>query len=192
MSKSSSPIRSVCVYCGSSPGSNARYVQQATQLGVLLAQANVRLVYGGGDAGLMGAVARGALSGGGAVLGIIPEFLLRLEQSRGAHDLDGMNMVVVPDMHSRKQRMFDEADAFIALPGGIGTLEEIVEIMTWAQLDRHSKPMGLLNTDGFWTPFSALLTAMADAEFLHNPERVELSIAETPEGILGKMGVSSS
>ena len=184
MTDSPSLIRSVCVYCGSSPGTNGAYVESAALLGKTLAQAGIRLVYGGGDSGLMGAAARGALSVGGKVTGIIPEFLVQLEQSKGTVGLDGAEMVVVPDMHTRKQKMFEQADAFVALPGGIGTLEELVEIMTWAQLGRHMKPMGVLNTDDFWSPLLSLLDHMKSSGFLHNPERTALHISPDPEALV--------
>ena len=132
----------------------------------------------------MGAAARGALSVGGKVTGIIPEFLVQLEQSKGTVGLDGAEMVVVPDMHTRKQKMFEQADAFVALPGGIGTLEELVEIMTWAQLGRHVKPMGVLNTDDFWSPLLSLLDHMKSSGFLHNPERTALHISPDPEALV--------
>lgn len=121
----------------------------------------------------MGAVARATLAGGGRVTGIIPEFLRDKEQTERTSALDGAEMIVVPDMHTRKQMMFEKADAFVALPGGIGTLEELVEIQTWAQLGRHSKPIGLLNINNFWSPYVELVAHMKDAGFLHNPERVE-------------------
>ena len=184
MTDSPSLIRSVCVYCGSSSGTNGAYVESAALLGKTLAQAGIRLVYGGGDSGLMGAAARGALSVGGKVTGIIPEFLVQLEQSKGTVGLDGAEMIVVPDMHTRKQKMFEQADAFVALPGGIGTLEELVEIMTWAQLGRHVKPMGVLNTDDFWSPLLSLLDHMKSSGFLHNPERTTLHISPDPEALV--------
>lgn len=130
----------------------------------------MRLVYGGGDKGLMGAVAESVLAHGGEVLGIIPEFLKISEQSHGAENIKDVDMQVVPDMHTRKRIMFEESDAFLAMPGGIGTLEELVEVLTWAQLRRHTKPVGLLNINGFWTPYVNLVQQMGDAGFLHNPD----------------------
>ena len=182
-----SEIKSVCLYCGSSPGANPAFVAAASELGACLAKAGLGLIYGGGDRGLMGAAARGALAQGGKVTGIIPKFLLNLEQERGGDGLEIAEMIVVPDMHTRKHMMFEKADAFIALPGGIGTLEELVEIMTWAQLGRHAKPMGLLNTDGFWTPLTDLIEHMTNQGFLHSPERTRLLIDDNPQGILNKI-----
>src|SRR5690606_23390833 len=144
-------IRSVCVYCGSSPGRSEIYMRAGEALGRSIAAHGLRLVFGGGTKGIMGAVARGALDSGGAVTGIIPTFLVDREGSGvtpGLYD----ELVVTADMHERKHAMFDKSDAFVALPGGIGTVEEIVEIMTWAQLGRHRKPMVFANIRGFWDP----------------------------------------
>jgi uncharacterized protein (TIGR00730 family) len=171
MDKPNFPIRSVCVYCGSSPGSDPDFKRAATTLGGSLAENGLRLVYGGGDNGLMGAIAESVLAHKGDVLGVIPEFLLKSEQGRQAKNIAGVSMRVVPDMHTRKRIMFEEADAFVAMPGGIGTLEELVEVLTWAQLGRHSKPVGLLNINGFWSPYVELIRHMADASFLHNPTK---------------------
>ena len=174
-------IRSVCVYCGSSPGDDPAFVEAATELGVRLAAAGMRLVYGGGDHGLMGAVATGVLSSGGKVTGVIPEFLRTWEHAEDGEDLSGADMTTVPDMHTRKHMMFEEADAFIALPGGIGTLEELVEMLTWAQLKRHTKPIAVLNTNGFWDPLIELFDHMQGAGFLHNPEEARPQVFTTVE-----------
>lgn len=185
MSESSSiPLRSICVYCASSAGKDPAFGTAALNLGAQIAQAGLTLVYGGGDKGLMGDVARGALNNGGKVVGIIPEFLVALEQPDGADDLDGVDLTVVPDMHTRKQMMFEKADAFIALPGGIGTLEELVEILTWAQLKRHSKPVALLNVNAFWSPFETMIDQMAAAGFLHNPAGAMPEIFTCPETLI--------
>lgn len=184
----SSSIRSICVYCGSSPGKDPAFENAAVRLGELLASAGICLVYGGGDKGLMGAIAQSVLSHGGEVLGIIPEFLMKSEQGRQAENLVGVTMRVVPDMHTRKRMMFEESDAFVAMPGGIGTLEELVEVLTWAQLGRHAKPIGLLNINDFWSPYVELARHMADAEFLHNPTqampRVFTSADDVVPGLL--------
>ena len=178
------PIRSVCVYCGSSPGIDPSFMEAANILGRSLAVNNLRLVYGGGNRGLMGAVARGVLENGGSVLGVIPEFLQAYEQSKGTEGLEEIELIVVPDMHTRKQMMFEQADAFVALPGGIGTLEELVEMQTWAQLDRHQKPIGILNVNDFWSPYVELLQHMDDAAFLHNPERITPLVFEDANEIV--------
>ncbi|MDD9910945.1 MAG: TIGR00730 family Rossman fold protein [Ahrensia sp.] len=183
-------IRAVCVYCGSSPGGDPAFVEQATRLGELLADRDLALVYGGGDRGLMGAVARGVLSRGGAVTGIIPEFLKAKEQSSGETDLDGATMIIVPDMHTRKGAMFERADAFVALPGGIGTLEELIEMLTWAQLRRHTKPVFLLNTNGFWDPLNDLLKRMEAEGFLHNASAAKPIICDAPDEIVERLAAT--
>jgi len=176
--------KSICVYCASSPGVDPVFMETAKALGGALAEAGFRLVYGGGHNGLMGAVARGVLAKQGNVLGIIPEFLVHYEQSGGARNLDGAVMVTVPDMHTRKQKMFEEADAFIALPGGIGTLEELVEIMTWSQLSRHTKQVVVLDIERFWQPLEAMLDAMEAAQFLHNPAQARPQILQSVEQVV--------
>ena len=156
-------LTSVCVYCGASTGRDPVYAKSAEAFGRLLAEAGVRLVYGGGSVGLMGIVARSAMSHGGAVSGIIPQFLKDREIM-----LDAVpDLTVTVDMHERKRLMFEKADAFVALPGGIGTLEETVEMMTWAQLGRHAKPVLLVNINGFWDPLVQLLGHMDSEGFLH-------------------------
>jgi uncharacterized protein (TIGR00730 family) len=167
-----STIRSICVYCGSSPGNRPLYVEAGRALGRSIAAAGLRLVYGGGTKGIMGAVAEGAIAAGGPVTGIIPRFLINKE--RTASELDRLDeLVVTEDMHTRKHMMFEKSDAFVALPGGIGTLEEIVEIMTWAQLGRHGKPIVFANVDGFWDPMTALLDHMRGEGFVHTSHLVQ-------------------
>ena len=150
-------------------------------LGRSIAEHGLRLVYGGGTKGIMGAVASGVMSNGGKVTGIIPEFLMDKEASK--HSLGALTeLVVTEDMHQRKHRMFEEADAFVTLPGGIGTLEEIVEIMTWAQLGRHRKPMVFANINNFWQPMLELLEHMTSTGFIHTSHLVKpLVISETDE-----------
>jgi uncharacterized protein (TIGR00730 family) len=165
-------IRSVCVYCGSSPGRDPIYLETGHQLGRSLAQSGLRLVYGGGTKGIMGAVAEGALKAGGKVMGIIPRFLMNKEATETA--LGRLDELVVTDnMHQRKHRMFEESDAFVALPGGIGTVEEIIEIMTWAQLGHHRKPTVFVNVRGFWDPMLALIDHMAAEGFIHTAHNVK-------------------
>ena len=155
-------IKTICVYCGSSPGVDPALMAAAADLGRAMAAAGIGLVYGGGNNGLMGATARGVLDGGGHVTGIIPDFLQRRESMlEGAQD-----MITVGDMHTRKRLMFERSDAFVALPGGIGTLEELVEQMTWVQLERHTKPVLIANINGFWKPLLALFAHMRDAGFV--------------------------
>ena len=175
-----STIRSACVYCGSGPGTDPAFVEAAREFGKIMAREGVGLVYGGGSRGLMGAVATAVLDHGGHVTGIIPEFLQNREQTlRRAQEV-----VITPDMHVRKQTMFDRADAFVALPGGIGTLEELVEQLTWAQLGRHKKPILILNIKGFWDPLCALLDHMRRLDFIRLELGVSLLVAHRPDDVL--------
>jgi uncharacterized protein (TIGR00730 family) len=181
-------INTVCVYCGSGPGSNPRFIEAAHALGKTFAENNVRLVYGGGSVGLMGAVAKSALDHGGAVTGIIPDFLRSRE-----HALTRVQeMIVTPDMHERKRLMFEHSDAFVALPGGIGTLEELVEQMTWQQLGRHAKPVLLANIDGFWEPLIALLAHMRETEFIRPSLNIDILKAERVEDILPRLRAAAA
>src|ERR1051326_7296437 len=174
------PIRAVCVYCGSSAGADPAFATAARALGKILADNGVRLVYGGGSVGMMGALAGAVLAHGGTVTGIIPEFLVDKE-----HMLAGAQEIVVTrDMHERKRVMFEKADAFVALPGGIGTLEELVEQLTWAQLGRHKKPILILNIKQFWDPLCALLDHMRRLDFIRLELGVTLLVAQGPEEVL--------
>ncbi len=158
-------IRNICVYCGSGEGGNPAYRRAAEEFGTALAEAGIGLVYGGGGLGLMGVVARSVLQGGGQVTGIIPEFLSKHEQM--LHDVQ--ELIVTRDMHERKQLMFERSDAFVALPGGIGTLEELVEQLTWSQLGQHHKPIVLANIADFWRPLLDLLDHMRRDRFIRAP-----------------------
>lgn len=152
-------------------------------LGSSLARSGLRLVYGGGTKGVMGAVADGAMRAGGKVMGIIPRFLMNREATESA--LDRLHEVVVTEnMHQRKHRMFEESDAFVALPGGIGTVEEIVEIMTWAQLGHHRKPMVFANVRGFWNPMLTLIDHMASEGFIHTAHNVKPLVVDDPEAVV--------
>jgi uncharacterized protein (TIGR00730 family) len=183
MNKVTQAINTVCVYCGSGPGTNPHFVKAATAFGKLLAENNVGLVYGGGSIGLMGAVANGALDAGGKVTGIIPDFLTQRE-----HALErAQELIVTRDMHERKQLMFERSDAFVAFPGGIGTLEEVVEQMTWAQLGRHAKPILMANIDGFWNPLLVLLAHMSETQFIRAGLSVKVLTADRVEDILPKL-----
>jgi uncharacterized protein (TIGR00730 family) len=172
-------IRTVCVYCGSGPGTNPNFIESATALGRIFAENGVRLVYGGGSVGMMGAVARAVLEHGGNVTGIIPDFLVKKEVMMPLEDL-----IVTPDMHERKRLMFEHSDAFVALPGGIGTLEELVEQLTWKQLGRHAKPVLLADIDGFWEPLFGLLSHMQETEFIRPGFSIDVLKAERVEDIL--------
>lgn len=173
-------IKNVCVYCGSGPGTNPAFVHAATAFGKSLAENGVGLVYGGGSIGLMGAVATGSLDNGGTVTGIIPDFLTARENAMKR----AQELIVTKDMHERKQMMFDRSDAFVALPGGIGTLEELVEQMTWAQLGRHTKPILIANIEGFWNPLLVLLDHMKDTAFIRANLSVDILTADRVEDIL--------
>lgn len=160
-------LGSLCVYCGSKSGADPRHEATAAELGRLMAEAGVRLVYGGGSIGLMGTVADAVLANGGEAFGVIPKGLFTTEIGHpGLTEL-----VEVGSMHERKAMMAAEADAFIALPGGLGTLEELAEIATWSQLGIHNKPVGVLNIDGFWEPLLGFLDGAADAGFIRPQHR---------------------
>jgi uncharacterized protein (TIGR00730 family) len=173
-------LKSVCVYCGSGAGTNPIYAETARTLGRSLAENGVALVYGGGGLGLMGEVARATLEAGGKVTGIIPEFLTAREHMlREVTDL-----VVTSDMHQRKKLMYERSDAFIALPGGVGTLEELVEQLTWSQLGQHSKPIVLANIADFWSPFLKLLEHMRQEAFIRPGLEVRFGVVTNANQIV--------
>jgi uncharacterized protein (TIGR00730 family) len=175
-----SKIRKICVYCGSGPGTDPAFVEGARAFGAILAKNGIGLVYGGGAVGIMGAIARSVHEHGGEVTGIIPKFLMSREHAlHGTHEL-----IVTGDMHERKLKMFERADAFVALPGGIGTLEELVEQITWVQLGRHKKPILLANINGFWDPLCALLDHMKALEFIRSDLDFDLLVAAKVADIL--------
>ncbi|MEI6201635.1 MAG: TIGR00730 family Rossman fold protein [Hyphomicrobiales bacterium] len=177
-----STIKKICVYCGSGPGSDPAFVETARTLGKAMAKNGIGLVYGGGTVGLMGEIGDAVLDNGGDITGIIPEFLMIRERASRRGEV-----VVVQNMHERKQQMFEQADAFVALPGGIGTLEEIVEQMTWKQLGRHQKPILLANINGFWDPLCALLDHMNKLAFIRPGLDVTYLVADRAEDILPKL-----
>ena len=166
--------RGVCVYCGSSLGDDPRYAEAADALGAAIAGMGARLVFGGGDRGLMGRAARAAMAAGGEVVGIIPKFLKEREQA----SLAWSELVEVDNMHQRKQLMFDRADAFVALPGGVGTLEELVEQLTWVQLERHRKPVLIADIAGFWRPLLTLMAHMRMQGFIREEFEARYLVAE--------------
>jgi uncharacterized protein (TIGR00730 family) len=178
-----SRINSICVYCGSGPGTDPAFVEAAKAFGRILAENDIRLVYGGGSVGLMGAIADSVLDRGGKITGVIPEFLVNREHML----LRAQERVVTADMHERKRTMFDKADAFVGLPGGVGTLEELVEQITWAQLGRHKKPILIANIAGFWDPLCALLDRMREVEFIRPGLSVDVLVADRVEDILPKL-----
>lgn len=176
-------ITSVCVYCGSSPGNNAAYVEAGEQLGRELAASGLRLIYGGGTNGVMGAIARATLDAGGKVGAIIPRFLIDWEANKAALAVFE-DLTITETMHERKHSMFERSDAFVALPGGIGTVEEIVEIMTWGQLGQHRKPIVFANILGFWDPMLAMLAHIRRAGFIHSDHRLQPVVVDRVDAII--------
>ncbi len=173
-------MKRITVYCGSSPGNNPEYIEAARSLGRILADREITLVYGGGSVGLMGILAHSVIDQGGKVIGVIPEAILEMEVAfTGLGDLR-----VVEDMHSRKALMAELGDAFIALPGGMGTIEELTEILTWAQLGFHHKPCGVLNIDGFYNPLLKFLDRLVEDQFVAPEHRAMLLTDDNPEGLL--------
>jgi uncharacterized protein (TIGR00730 family) len=179
------PNRAVCVYCGSQHGSDPAFAAAARQLGADIVAKGYDLVYGGGGVGLMGDVARATIASGGYVTGIIPQFL----KAREAHLDQVQDLIVTRDMHERKMLMFERADAFVALPGGIGTLEELFEQMTWAQIGQHTKPLVIANIAGFWDPLLALLShlngkAFVQQSFVPGNREARIHVAERAQDIV--------
>jgi uncharacterized protein (TIGR00730 family) len=172
-------MKTICVFCGSSKGNNPGYLESAQQLGQCIAGEGLSLVYGGSRVGLMAVLADTALSGGGHVTGVITEFLNEKVGHKGLTELH-----VVKNMHERKMKMFSLADAFIALPGGIGTFEEILEIMTWAQLGLHAKPFGLLNVLGYYRKLSDFLDYTVDEGFVKPAHRNMIIMEEDPGSLI--------
>ncbi len=183
-----STIKTVCVYCGSGPGTNPNFIEAAKALGKSLADNKIRLVYGGGSLGLMGAVATSVLDHGGTVTGIIPDFLRMRENALTRVQ----EMVVTPDMHERKRLMFERSDAFVALPGGLGTLEELVEQLTWQQLGRHAKPVLLANIDNFWEPLFSLVSHMRQTQFIRAGLSVDILKADKVEEIVPRLRAAAA
>lgn len=173
-------LTSLCVFCGSSPGADPTHREAAARLGRILAEQRVTLVYGGGHLGMMGALAEAALGAGGRVIGIIPEHLMRTE----AAFLDISELIVVDSMHTRKRRMFEAADAFCVLPGGMGTLDETFEILTWKQLRLHDKPIVLANLGHYWDAWSALVETVVAGGFARPEVRGLFNVVDTVEEVL--------
>lgn len=180
MTGSRANVETVCVYCGSGAGKNHAFADAARRLGESFAAAGTRLVYGGGDLGLMGIVARAVLENGGEVTGIMPAFLHNRERMLK----DVSELVIVDSMHERKHLMFERSDAFVALPGGLGTLEEFVEQLTWSQLGRHHKPIVLVNIDGFWDPLLELFDKMKSHSFIRSGFELKMIVAESTDEVL--------
>jgi len=176
-------MKSLCVYCGSSSGNKPVYTERAMALGERIARDGLRLVYGGGNVGLMGVVANAALAGGGQVTGVIPQQLADWEVAhRGLTEL-----LVVGSMHERKSRMFDLSEGFVALPGGFGTMEEMFEMLTWRQLGIGRKPCAFLDVDGFYAPLIGMIDRMVDERFLHPEQRQDLWYGDDIDAMLAWM-----
>jgi uncharacterized protein (TIGR00730 family) len=175
-----SAIERICVYCGSGSGSDPAFAEAAKKFGKILADNKIELVFGGGHIGIMGAIADSVREHGGKATGIIPEFLVArehaLEQRQG--------LIITRDLHERKRKMFEMSDAFVALPGGVGTLEELVEQLTWVQLGRHRKPVLLANINKFWEPLRTLFAHMRQLEFIRHELDFNMLVAERVEDIL--------
>jgi len=176
-------MKSITVFCGSSLGTEPIYAEQAYQLGQILASKKIKLVYGGAKIGLMGAIAKGTLENNGEVIGIIPTFLQKKEV---VHE-NLTELISVETMHERKQKMFEHCDGFIMLPGGIGTMEEFFEILTWAQLGRHTKPIGILNTDGYYTGLLSFIHTMIDKQFVRSLNLELFVVSDSIKDLLEKM-----
>lgn len=175
-------MKKICVFCGSSPGAKPEYSEAALELGHALADKDIGLVYGGGNVGLMGQVARAVLEKGGEVVGVVPKALV--EKEVAFTELDDLR--IVGSMHERKAMMAELSDGFIALPGGLGTLEEILEVLTWAQLGMHQKPCGLLNVCQYYEKFSDFIDHVADEHFIEKKHRDIVMVDDTPRSLLEK------
>lgn len=179
-------IRSLCVLCGSRDGADPAYREAAVELGRLMAERGIRLVYGAGSIGLMGIIADAAIKAGGEVVGVIPDFLIRYEV--GHKRLT--DLVVTDSMHDRKRRMFEMADAFVVLPGGLGTLDETFEIITWKQLRLHDSPIVILDVNGYWQPLAALIRATVAGGFADAGVTELFSVARTPEDVFQSLATA--
>ena len=181
-------LKAVCVFCGSQPGRRAEYVEAARETGRLLATDGIELVYGGGHVGLMGAMADAALASGGRVTGVIPEHLMRPEV---AH-LGLTELLIVDSMHTRKRTMAMRSDAFVVLPGGFGTLDEMFEMLTWRQLRLQAKPIGLVNVEGYFDSLLKLLTHAVDEELVRSEHLSLLTVEPTPHQLLVRLKANAA
>ena len=173
-------IRNICLYCGSASGNDPAFTRAAQSFGRLIATAGIGLVYGGASCGLMGAAAHAALAAGGHVTGVIPDFFDEYEVAEKRIS----ELIIVKDMHERKRIMFERSDAFVAFPGGIGTLEELAEQLTWIQLGQHRKPLIIADINGFWGPLLALISHMRESAFIRPSHEIRYQVAQTVEDIL--------
>ena len=176
-------FKRLCVYCGSSDRGPAGHAEAATKLGKMMAANGIGLVYGGGRVGIMGAVSRGVMAGGGEVFGIIPHFLLKKEVG----DREITDLEIVDTMHERKARMVELSDGFVILPGGLGTLDEFFEILTWRQLGLHDKPIVVVNLGGYWDRLLALIDAMVEANYVHTRQRASIHVVASIDEVLPEL-----
>ncbi|MDR0741297.1 MAG: TIGR00730 family Rossman fold protein [Rickettsiales bacterium] len=176
-------IKSVAVYCGHQPGTNPEYMRDAAKLGQLLAKNKIKLVFGGGDVGLMGAVATAAVNNGGAVAGVSTPHVVALQEP--AHK--GVDVEIVSGVNERKQKMFELSDAFCILPGGIGTLNELTDVMTMQQIKEAAKPIFFLNTGKYWNIFGRVLVHMQNAGFIADMKDYDITVADTPETLIQEL-----
>jgi len=172
-------LQAICVLCGSRPGSNPVYERDAIRLGQMIAERGVRLVYGGGSIGLMGVIANSTLAAGGEVVGVIPDFLMRYEVGH----MRLTDLVITGSMHDRKRRMFEMADGFVVLPGGLGTLDETFEVLTWKQIRLHDEPIVVLDSGGYWAPLQKMIEAVVDSGFAHAGIADLFTIVSRPEDV---------
>ena len=179
-------IASLCVFCGSRKGSEEAYTDAAERLGRLLAERGVRLVYGGGGIGLMGVLSEAAMAGGGEVVGVIPDFLMKYEV--GNPDIS--EMIVVQSMHERKRRMFELADGFAVLPGGLGTLDEMFEVLTWKQLQQHAKPVVVVDAGGYWEVLKGLIDALVEGGFAHPAVRQLFTVVNDVDDVFDALALA--
>ena len=179
-------ITSLCVFCGSRAGTDPDHATQGEALGRLLAARGIRLVYGGGGIGLMAVVANATIAAGGEVTGVIPEFLRAYEVGV----VDGAEEIVVESMHARKAQMFAMSDAFVVLPGGLGTLDESIEITTWKQLQQHNKPIIFVNTNGYWDPYFALIDQVVDGGFGHHKVKELFQVVDNVEQVFAAIAAA--
>ena len=180
-------ISSLCVFCGSRVGNDPAYSAVARELGAEMAKRNIRLVYGAGNIGIMGELAEEVQRNGGKITGVIPEFLDRLEVGRKESD----EFIVTTSMHDRKARMFEASDAFVSLPGGLGTLDETFEIITWRQLGLHDKPIIILDVNGYWSPLSALIESSIDNGFASESVRGLYKVVDSVQGVFDFLSIAS-
>ncbi len=179
-------LQAICVLCGSRPGSDPAYERDAIRLGEMIAERGMRLVYGGGSIGLMGVIANSALAAGGEVVGVIPDFLMRYEVGH----MRLTDLVITGSMHDRKRRMFEMADGFVVLPGGLGTLDETFEVLTWKQIRLHDEPIVILDSGGYWAPLRKMIEAVVNGGFAHTGIADLFTVVSRPEDVFAALSAA--